>query len=309
VPPAEERSMAPTGNRSFRRQHPNDLSRSYRDFYYHTKLGWPVQDRSRTLFRRRQLVRSYVEGLHWNLNYYHNGCPAWDWYFPHLYAPLVTDMVNLPEFYQNNIDEEGFGTFAFDQGTPLDSLAQLLSVLPPQSAALLPKPLGQLMLHPSSPLTSFYPSDFVSDSNGKRQSWEAVVQIPFIDAGLLRNTVQQVLGATPEVLSAAERRRNVRGQAHVFRPLPGDEDGGGDGSIQQQHQQDDNDDDKHEHNRRPIRGESVVAGRMRTRETSNDGKSAGDKSARSRQGRSGAGRSSSSGSKTLPRAAGTEARE
>ena len=297
-PPAEERSMAPTGNRSFRRQHPNDLSRSYRDFYYHTKLGWPVQDRSRTLFRRRELVRAYVEGLHWNLNYYHNGCPAWDWYFPHLYAPLVTDMVNLPEFYQNNIDEEGFGTFAFDLGTPLDSLAQLLSVLPPQSAALLPKPLGQLMLHPSSPLTSFYPSDFVSDSNGKRQSWEAVVQIPFIDAGLLRNTVQQVLGATPEVLSPAERRRNVRGQAHVFRPLPGDN---------EDVQQGGNDDNDDEHKRRPIRGESVVAGRMRPRETSNDGKSVGDKAAHSRQGPSGVGRRSSSN--TLPRAAETEARD
>ena len=95
LPPPEDLPMAPTGNRAFRRQYPNDLSRSYRDFYYHTKLGWPVQDRSRTLFRRRQHVRHYLEGLHWNLNYYHRGCPAWDWFFPYLYAPLVTDMVRV----------------------------------------------------------------------------------------------------------------------------------------------------------------------------------------------------------------------
>jgi 5'-3' exonuclease len=126
--------------------------------------------------------------------------------------------VNLPEFYQNNIDDEGFGTFAFESGTPLDSLAQLLSVLPPQSASLLPEPLGRLMLHPSSPLTSYYPSEFVSDPNGKRQSWEAVVQIPFLDADTLRTVVQQVLEEQPSVLTPAEQRRNRRGKEHIFRP-------------------------------------------------------------------------------------------
>jgi len=220
APPAEERPMAPTGNRSFRRQHPNDYSRSYRDFYYSSKLGWKVEDRSRTLFRRREHVREYLEGLHWNLNYYHNGCQSWDWFFPYMYAPLVTDMVNLHEFY-DTVDEEGFGTFTFEKGTPFDSLAQLLSVLPPQSAQLLPKPLGELMMHPSSPLTHYYPSEFESDPNGKRQSWEAVVQIPFIDSDILQDTVQQILDADANgknLLTAAERRRNVRGQAHTFVP-------------------------------------------------------------------------------------------
>jgi 5'-3' exonuclease len=126
-----------TGNRSFRRRHPGDQSRSYRDFYYHSKLGWPVSERDRTLFQRRAHVRDYMEGLHWVLNYYHNGCPSWDWYFPHLYSPLATDLVNLDEFYAEGDDAE-FKSFPFEMGTPFPSLAQLLSVLPPQSAALLP---------------------------------------------------------------------------------------------------------------------------------------------------------------------------
>ena len=138
-----------------------------------------------------------------------------------MYAPLVTDMVNLDEFY-THVDEEGFGTFEFEMGEPFDSLAQLLSVLPPQSADLLPKPLGELMLHPSSPLTPYYPSDFESDANGKRQSWEAIVQIPFIDGQILQDTVQQILDADEAddggLLTAAERRRNRRGQEHVFAP-------------------------------------------------------------------------------------------
>lgn len=211
----------PTGNRSFRRRHPDSEARSYRDFYYEKKLGWPTEDRERTLFQRRAHVRDYLEGLHWNLNYYHNGCASWDWYFPRFYSPLSTDIVNLGEFY-NNDDEDGaeFKSFNFDAGVAFPSLAQLLSVLPPQSSSLLPPALGELMLHPSSPLIEYYPSDFTSDPNGKRQSWEAIVEIPFIDADLLLETVEQIL-EDDKVLSPSERRRNRLGTVHYFKPPGG----------------------------------------------------------------------------------------
>jgi 5'-3' exonuclease len=160
--------------------------------------------------------------LHWVLNYYHNGCMSWDWYFPHLYSPLATDMVNLSEFYDefDTHDDSEFKSWPFEKGTPFPSLAQLLSVLPPQSAELLPKALAELMLHPSSPLIPFYPSDFTSDPNGKRQSWEAVAQIPFIEAEILLDTVRQVLDKDKEggLLSPAERRRNAPGKSHRFVP-------------------------------------------------------------------------------------------
>jgi 5'-3' exoribonuclease 1 len=215
----------PLGNRGFRRRYPDSQARSYRDFYYETKMGWPVQDRERTLFQRRAHVRDYMEGLHWNLNYYHNGCVAWDWYFPHLYSPLSTDMVNLGEFYdeyEENKDQE-FKAFPFEMGTPVPSLAQLLSVLPPQSAVLLPKPLGELMLHPSSPLIQYYPPDFTSDANGKRQSWEAIAQIPFIESGILLDTVTRILDKGDELMTPSERRRNVPGSIHKFEPPGGGE--------------------------------------------------------------------------------------
>jgi len=202
--------------------------RSYRDVYYQSKLGWSNADRERTLFQRRALVRDYMEGLHWNLNYYHNGCQSWDWYFPHLYAPMATDFVNLDELYDLESDaignEQGFKALSFDAGQTFPPLAQLLSVLPPQSADLLPKPLGELMLHPSSPLINFYPNDFTSDPNGKRQPWEAVVKIPFIDANILLGTVNQILDQDKKkqdegedgLLSKAERMRNTRGSSAEF---------------------------------------------------------------------------------------------
>ncbi len=210
----------PKGNRAFRRRHPDSKARSYRDFYYESKLGWPMEDREKTLFNRRQHARDFLEGLHWNLNYYHNGCCDWDWYFPYFYSPLATDMVNLDEFYDEDQEGEEFKSFKFDIGTPFPSLAQLLSVLPPQSADLLPPALGELMLHPSSPLIEYYPNDFTTDPNGKRQAWEAIVQVPFIDGKLLLNTVEQILEKDEEkkLLSPSERRRNRPGKVHYFRP-------------------------------------------------------------------------------------------
>lgn len=227
-PEPEDLPMAPTGNRAFRRKHPENLARSYRDFYYETKMGWKPQDRSRTLFRRRAHARDYLEGLHWCLNYYHRGCRSWDWYFPHLYSPLATDLVNLAEFYDHP-DEEGYCTMDFELGEPFPSLAQLLSVLPPQSSSLLPKPFAELMVNPASPLIPYYPPDFTSDPNGKRESWEAIVQIPFIEADMLLGTVEQILQADDKnqnLLTKGERRRNVRGTDHLF-VAPG----GGDGDV------------------------------------------------------------------------------
>ena len=217
----QDDAAGPKGNRAFRRRHPNSKARSYRDFYYESKLGWPMEDRERTLFLRRQHAREFLEGLHWNLNYYHNGCCDWDWYFPHFYSPLATDMVNLDEFYSEDQEGQEFKSFHFDMGTPFPSLAQLLSVLPPQSANLLPPALGELMLHPSSPLIEFYPNEFTTDPNGKRMAWEAIVQVPFIDGELLLNTVDQILEKDKEdkkILSPSERRRNRPGKIHYFKP-------------------------------------------------------------------------------------------
>ena len=33
---------------------------------------------------KNQLVTSYMEGLAWVLEYYHNGCGSWTWYYPYL---------------------------------------------------------------------------------------------------------------------------------------------------------------------------------------------------------------------------------
>ena len=49
------------------------------------------------------------------------------------------------------------------------------------------------MTEETSPIIDFYPTDFALDMNGKKQDWEAVVKIPFIDqARLLRAMAREL---------------------------------------------------------------------------------------------------------------------
>ena len=41
------------------------------------------------------------------------------------------------------------------------------------------------MYSPNSPILDFYPREFEQDLNGKKQDWEAIVKIPFIDEARL----------------------------------------------------------------------------------------------------------------------------
>lgn len=117
----------------------------------------------------RSQAEGYVRAIQWNLNYYYNGCCSWSWYYPHHYAPCISDI-------------KGFSSFElkYDMGTPFRPFEQLLAVLPAASKTLLPEPYQRLMVSEDSPIIEYYPQEFKTDLNGKKQEWEAVVLIPFI---------------------------------------------------------------------------------------------------------------------------------
>jgi 5'-3' exonuclease len=56
-----------------------------------------------------------------------------------------------------------------------------------------------------SPILDFYPKDFEQDLNGKKQEWEAVVKIPFIDENRLLQAMACTLPCVSRFYLAAEQ--------------------------------------------------------------------------------------------------------
>jgi 5'-3' exoribonuclease 1 len=92
----------------------------------------------------------------------------------------------------------------------------------------------ELMWDPNSPILDFYPQEFEQDLNGKKQEWEAVVKIPFIDEQRLLRAMQgecyvdrncclftQIL-AREHRLAVEEKRRNTFGTSWQFKYNPGE---------------------------------------------------------------------------------------
>lgn len=149
-----------------------------------------------------QIKNHYVEALMWCIAYYFQGPPSWSWFYPYHYAPMVSDLTNISDIaakikFRNDPKTEG----------PLLPFEQLMSNLPSTSAHLVPEPYRFLMVSPLSPIKHFYPETFDIDMEGKRNEWEGVNILPFIDVALLKQAIAQY--CPDSRLSQSERRRNT----------------------------------------------------------------------------------------------------
>ncbi|CCW61124.1 unnamed protein product [Phytomonas sp. EM1] len=129
------------------------------------------------------LKQHYVEGLSWVFSYYYQGVPSWKWFYPHYYAPMASDLVNLAAIGAK---------VSFEFGKPFLPHQQLLAVLPPMSYRSIPKAYWPLLKSSSSPLASFYPEHITIDREGTRAEWEGIVLIPFIDEKILLSAYESV---------------------------------------------------------------------------------------------------------------------
>ncbi|KAJ9097377.1 hypothetical protein QFC19_006846 [Naganishia cerealis] len=147
---------------------------------------------------RRMVVYKYVEGIQWVMNYYYKGVASWGWFYPYHYAPRISDFQQLSDM-----------EFHFEIGAPFKPYQQLMGVLPAASGEHIPSAYRDLMVDPTSPILDFYPQDFTQDMNGKKQEWEAVVKIPFIDEARLL----KAMAARDHRLSPEEQERNKLSQS------------------------------------------------------------------------------------------------
>lgn len=171
--------------------------KAFKKNYYITKLGLADFDEA----ARAEQAECYIRALQWTLHYYYRGVVSWSWYYPHHYAPFISDVDNFAHLQ-----------LEYEMAHPFLPFQQLLSVLPAGSKQHLPAAYHHLMTDPASPVYDFYPPEFSTDLNGKQQSWEAVVLIPFID----EKRLLKAMGPCDAFLTDEEQRRNVHGPMQQY---------------------------------------------------------------------------------------------
>lgn len=169
----------------------------WKNKYYQEKFNWGLDNNTELT----KLAENYVQGLQWVLFYYYRGVVSWPWYYQYHYSPMISDV------------RKGLGAnLQFELGQPFRPFQQLMGVLPDRSKKIVPEVYWDLMTSPDSPVIDFYPRDFELDMNGKKQEWEAVVKIPFID----EKRLLAAMAPKDAQLSEDERKRNSFGVSLKF---------------------------------------------------------------------------------------------
>ena len=139
----------------------------YREEFYKTKLSGTTS---------AQVCHDFFRGMEWVFYYYTLGIPSWDWMYPYAYSPFAKEMFEHIDIYQSK---------PFVLGKPITPFLQLLTILPPQSKDLLPKPLDSLL--------DGLPTEIKLDLAGKKFDWQAVVILPDLPEKLLEEQYNRLI--------------------------------------------------------------------------------------------------------------------
>lgn len=151
-----------------------------------------------------KLSHSYLTGLQWIIKYYTKEVPSWSWYYENHYSPLASTLIKHIDSYESP---------RYHKGISLTPYQQLLCILPPKSATLLPKPLDSLL---GTTLKKFNPSDVEIDLSGKLKEYMGIVKIPFVDV----NIVKKVHKENIEKLGGSDKKRDSFGNSLIYNYNP-----------------------------------------------------------------------------------------
>lgn len=168
--------------------------------YYHYYLNVNPENEEEYLKSRVDIATNYVESLMFNLNYYINGVPSWQWHYKYTMSPLISDICYVLE---NNIINPN--EINFEIGEPYTPFQQLMFILPPQMDGLVPSILRPIMNDDNLLCTQFYPTDFRIDVVTGIKTIYSEAILPEINESLLLDTVKKY----EKKLNANEKLRNT----------------------------------------------------------------------------------------------------
>eukprot|EP00758_Cryptobia_borreli_P005562 Tbor_TRINITY_DN4924_c0_g1::TRINITY_DN4924_c0_g1_i1::g.9621::m.9621/K12619/XRN2, RAT1; 5'-3' exoribonuclease 2 len=171
---------------------PAPIDAKWRDLYYS----------STSITNNKESIdaacKSFIEGMRFVFRYYTttSKTTSWTWYYPFHHTPFAADLANFLEIY-------ALGDESKQQQLPPPKLevnapypfAQLMAILPPTSAALVPKKIAQVMCDGArcDNLKETFPLEWKVDYCAS--SWKdylSTVMIPFANLDILMNIVEEM---------------------------------------------------------------------------------------------------------------------
>ena len=128
----------------------------------------------------KDLVKSYLDEVKWIFNYYAYGASTVNWkvYYPSQFAPTSLDLINYLKTNRHQTDDTDTSRPRHTSGPKqhlYDPFFQLLCILPPHSADLLPQPFDKIL---REDLAEFHPKNIQIDYEGKLNEWEGIPILP-----------------------------------------------------------------------------------------------------------------------------------
>lgn len=151
----------------------------------------------------KTVSHEFIEGMQWVLSYYTSGVPNWKWFYKYHHAPPSSILAKHCSDYKR---------VKYGKTTPSLPFQQLLRVLPPSSAHLLPEPLSGLLSDEDSPLAKYCPKTIEVDLAGKRQEWEGTVII----CNMNEKDMIREYTAKKHLLNEEDLSRNIVGETYKY---------------------------------------------------------------------------------------------
>lgn len=119
---------------------------------------------------------AYLNTIEWVYLYYSTGVSniSLVWYYAYDFAPLLVDIASNTFTDEHLVSADPLHKF-------FHPLQQLLMILAPHQAGLIPFSLGKLITDPNSPLIDLYPIEIQTSSEGFNTDWQKHVYLPELD--------------------------------------------------------------------------------------------------------------------------------
>jgi 5'-3' exoribonuclease 1 len=154
----------------------------------------------------KEICQLFLNGLVWTTSYYFKGCPAWNWAYYYNYAPCLDEIIETLDGMTSLKTDAIFS----EPTEPVQPFWQLLAVLPPQSANLLPPKYADLMTKYSSPIIQYYPVEVTLDMHLQYRYYYCEPHLPFL-------YMEDIIDATEGIkLTKKEEKINAVNRTNVI---------------------------------------------------------------------------------------------